>query len=237
MWDPEEEMFFDVDPATGERTHVKAATCFYPYFTDIVEKDHRNGLKRHLLNPKEFWPPFPVPSSSIDDEFFCPEPEWKGKRMNCPWNGRVWPMTNSHVAEALASFAIRTNDIVLRKRAAAFMTTFVKMMFSDGDPRRPNCFEHYHPFTGTPSAYRGIDDYQHSWVNDLIIKYLCGIRPEQFSVLIDPFPFGIKSSQIDNVIIRGRRLKVRIDGKRFVVWLDGQHHAESVLGKPINIQI
>src|SRR2546429_4324554 len=28
--------------------------------------------------------------------------EWKGKRHNCPWNGRVWPMTNSHIIEALA---------------------------------------------------------------------------------------------------------------------------------------
>lgn len=237
MWDPKEEMFFDVDPATGERTNVKASTCFYPYFTDIVDKSHSSGLKRHLLNPGEFWTPYPVPSSSVDDEFFCPEPEWKGKRMNCPWNGRVWPMTNSHIAEALASSAISMEDNTLRKKAAVFITKYVTMMFFDGDPRMPNCFEHYHPFSGTPSMYRGIDDYQHSWVNDLIIKYLCGIRPQEFSVIIDPFPFGVKAALIDDVILRGRRLKVKINGKRFVVWLDGQHHAESVLGKPISIQI
>jgi hypothetical protein len=237
MWDPKEEMFFDVDPASGERTNVKAATCFYPYFTDIVEKSHSHGLKRHILNKKEFWTPFPIPSSSADDEFFCAEPEWKGKRMNCPWNGRVWPMTNSHIAEALAHFAIRMKDNVLRKQASVFMTKYVKMMFFDHDSARPNCFEHYHPFSGTPSVYRGIDDYQHSWVNDLIIKYLCGIRPEEFCVVIDPFPFGVKAILIDDVIIRGRRLKVEIDNTRFVVWLDGQHHAESVLGKPISIQI
>jgi hypothetical protein len=111
------------------------------------------------------------------------------------------------------------------------------MLFFDCDPKRPNCFEHYHPFNGTPSTYRGIDDYQHSWINDLIIKYLCGIRPQEFAVAIDPFPFGVESALIDNVVIRGRRLKVKLDGKRFVVWLDGQHHAESVLGKPISIQI
>ncbi|MCX6142801.1 MAG: trehalase family glycosidase [Ignavibacteriales bacterium] len=237
MWDPKEEMFFDVNPASGERTNIKAATCFYPYFTDIVEKSHGRGLKRHLLNKKEFWTPFPIPSSSADDEFFCAEPEWKGKRMNCPWNGRVWPMTNSHIAEALASSAISMKDSALRNKAAVFMTKYVKMMFFDHDSGRPNCFEHYHPFTGTPSVYRGIDDYQHSWVNDLIIKYLCGIRPAEFCVVIDPFPFGVKAVLIDNVLIRGRRLKVKIDNTRFVVWLDGEHHAESVLGKPISIQI
>ena len=237
MWDQKEEMFFDVDPATGNRTNVKASTCFYPYFTDIVGQDHVHGLKRHLLNRDEFWTTYPVPSSSADDEYFCPEPEWKGKRMNCPWNGRVWPMTNSHVAEALATTALSMNDKTLRKKAAEFITRFVKMMFFDGAPELPNCFEHYHPFTGTPSVYRGIDDYQHSWVNDLIIKYLCGIRPEEFSVVIDPFPFGLASVTIDNVVIRGRRLKVKIEGKCFIVWLDGQHHAQSVLGKPISIQI
>jgi hypothetical protein len=237
MWDPKEEMFFDVNPASGERTNVKAATCFYPYFTDIVEKSHGRGLKRHLLNKEEFWTPFPVPSSSADDEFFCGEPVWKGKRMNCPWNGRVWPMTNSHIAEALASSALSMNDKDLRKQAAAFMTKYIKMMFFDHDSGLPNCFEHYHPFTGTPSAYRGIDDYQHSWVNDLIIKYLCGIRPEEFCIVVDPFPFGVKAVLIDDVIIRGHRLKVQIDNMRFAVWLDGEHHAESVLGKPMSIQI
>ena len=237
MWDPKEEMFFDVDPSTGQRTMVKAATCFYPYFTDIADQSHVRGLKRHLFSKNEFWTPFPVPSSSADDEFFSASPSWKGTRMNCPWNGRVWPMTNSHIAEALASAAISFSDTALRKKTAEFIGKFVKMMFLDGDPTRPNSFEHYNPVSGTPSVYRGIDDYQHSWVNDLILKYVCGIRPEEFSLIIDPFPFDIDSVNVDNVLIRGRRIRVRIQGKRFSVWLDGEHHAESVLGKPIQIQI
>jgi hypothetical protein len=237
MWDPHEEMFFDVDPTTGKRTNVKAATCFYPYFTDIVGKDHLAGLKRHLLSKDEFWTPFPVPSSSADDETFSAPPFWKGKRMNCPWNGRVWPMTNSHVAEALATSAIAFDDALLRRKTAEFITKFVHMMFFDNDPTLPNCFEHYNPQSGTPSVYRGIDDYQHSWVNDLILKYVCGIRPEEFSVVIDPFPFQIRHVEVDNVLIRGRHLRVQIQGKRFAVWLDGEHHAESVLGKPIQVQI
>jgi hypothetical protein len=237
MWNPKEEMFFDINPTTGEQTRVKTATCFYPYFTDIVDELHLPGLKRHLLNPKEFWTPFPVPSTSIGDETFSATPEWKGKRMNCPWNGRVWPMTNSHIAEALATCAIRFDDTLLRKKTVAFITRFVKMMFFDGNPRRPNCFEHYNPFSGKPSVYRGIDDYQHSWVNDLIIKYVCGIRPEEFSVTIDPFPFGLKSLTIDRVFIRGRWLKVEIADRTFSVWLDGKMHVQGKMGTPIQMQI
>ena len=237
MWDPEEEMFFDIDPSSGKRTRVKSATCFYPYFTDVVDESHIRGLKKHLLNPNEFWTPFPVPSTSRDDTTFSATPDWKGKRMNCPWNGRVWPMTNSHIAEALATCAIRFNDPVLRTKSAAFISKFIRMMFLDGDPKRPNCFEHYNPMTGEPSVYRGIDDYQHSWVNDLIIKYVCGIRPDEFSVTIDPFPFGLKSASIDKIYVRRRWIKVEINGNKFGVWLDGKMHAEGKIGEAINLQI
>jgi len=237
MWDPDEEMFFDIDPATGKRTMVKAATCFYPYATDIVDKSHLNGLKRHLLSSREFWTPYPVPSSSVDDDTFSAVPEWKGKRMNCPWNGRVWPMTNSHIAEALAQSAIRFNDQLLRQRAAEFITRFVRMMFFDGNASRPNCFEHYNPFSGTPSVYRGIDDYQHSWLNDLIIKYVCGVRPDEHTVTIDPLPFGLKQTEISSVLVRGRNIQVSILGTRFRVWLDRKQQAENRLGEPVILQI
>jgi hypothetical protein len=237
MWDPIEEMFFDVNPVTGERTGVKAAVCFYPYFTDIVDESHLPGLKRHLFNPKEFWTPFPVPSTSADDPTFSAEPIWKGKRMNCPWNGRVWPMTNSHVAEAIAACAVRFNDAFLRKKAAEFITKYVRMMFFDGDPERPNAFEHYNPFTGTPSLYRGIDDYQHSWIVDLLIKYVCGVRPSESAVLIDPFPFGLDHASIKNVTVRGRRIDVSIRKKMFEIRLDGKHCAIGTVGRGIELQI
>ena len=54
----------------------------------------------------------------MDDPYFDAEADWKGKRTNCPWNGRVWPMTNSHVADALAH-AARTLACELRPAAAA----------------------------------------------------------------------------------------------------------------------
>ena len=81
--------------------------------------------------------------------------------------------------------------------------------------------------------YRGIDDYQHSWVVDLIIKYVCGIRPEGERVTIDPFPFGLRHLTIDDVIVKGRRLKIEINEKRFCVSMDGTLVGESRVGKPI----
>ncbi len=233
MWDPNTGMFFDVDPATGKRTAVKAATCFYPYMTDLVTGEHIDGMKRHLFNPREFWTPFPVPSSSADDEYFSALPDWKGKRMNCPWNGRVWPMTNSHLAEALANTSLMFHDRLLRKHAAEFITRFIRMMFHDADPKRPNCYEHYNPMTGAPSVYRGVDDYQHSWVADLIIKYVAGVRPLDNSIVIDPFPFTLEHLRIDDLIVRGRRLTVERDRRRYAVWIDGKECGSSRLNTPM----
>lgn len=236
MWDADEEMFFDVDPDTGRRTRVKAAVCFYPYYTDIADDSHLPGLRKHLFNPRQFWTPYPVPSSSVDDEFFNAEPVWKGKRMNCPWNGRVWPMTNSHIAEAIAQSAVRAEDSFLRKKAVEFITKYIRMMFWDGNATMPNSFEHYHPYTGTPSAYRGIDNYMHSWTADLILKYVCGIRPTATDVVIDPFPFGVKCS-VSRVTVHGRRLSMRVDEKEFEVTLDGTRTYKSAIGKPIILQV
>ena len=233
MWDPESEMFFDVNPETGARTGVKAAVCFYPYFTDIVEERHHRGLKRHLFDSEEFWTSYPVPASSRDDAYFEAVPHWKGQRKNCPWNGRVWPMTNSHVAEAICQAALRYDDEELRHKGAEFITRFVQMMFDENDPERPNCFEHYNPLTGQAARYRGIDDYQHSWVVDLLVKYAAGVRPGDETVTIDPFPFDVDHLSLHDVPVRDHRISVERNGKRYTVRVDDETKTERTLGNPV----
>lgn len=237
MWDADAELFFDVNPKTGDRTGVKAAVCFYPYFTDIVDERHLPGLKRHLFDPDKFWTTYPVPASSADDPYFSDVPHWKGERKNCPWNGRVWPMTNSHVAEAICQAALRFDDATLRQRGADFITQFVHMMFDGDDPSRPNCFEHYNPTTGQPCRYRGIDDYQHSWVNDLLIKYAAGIRPHDTSLTVDPFPFDIGSLIMKDVPVRDHRIGVTRKRDRFSVRVNGETVAERPLGTPVSLSL
>jgi hypothetical protein len=236
MWDPLGELFSDVHPKTGTRTGVKAAVCFYPYFTDIVDESHLRGLRQSLLDPKQFWTEFPVPSSSLDDPLFSAEAEWKGKRHVCPWNGRTWPMTNSHLVEALAAASrIGVHSHSLREQTGQLIKRFVRMMFHDGDLRRPNCFEHYNPFTGHASVYRGIDDYQHSWVADLILQYAAGVRPNDHGITVDPFPLGLEQLTLTGVRVRGRTLEVRIVGDKFTVIFGGDR-IESTLGEAVELE-
>lgn len=206
MWDPEQKLFFDVHPGTGERSPAKAATGFYPLMTDLATEDHLAAFD-HLFNPQEFWTRWPVPSTSADDPTFSARGEWKGKRHACPWNGRTWLMTNSHVTEALAH-AAQTLDRSLAPRAAELLHRFVRMMFRDTNVRYPTSYEYYNPETGQPPLFRGVDDYMHSWVADLILKYVAGIQPREGILVVDPLPMGLSEFMAEGVPLQGHRLDV-----------------------------
>jgi glycogen debranching enzyme len=237
MWDAENLMFSDVDPRGMRRTGVKAAVSFYPFFTGLAGAEQVEGLRCHLLNLDEFWTAYPVPSTSVDDPYYSPDAEWKGKRHNCPWNGRVWPMANSHVAEALARAAL-DHDPGLRERTAEFIRKYVRMLFHDGDPTRPNCYEHYNPETGAPCLYRGFDDYQHSWINDLIVKYVAGFRPAKGDAfIVDPFPFGLEFVQLARLPFRSRQVEIVLDDEHYTVRVDGNVRGEGRIGEPMEINL
>ena len=233
MWDEDEEMFFDVNPKNRQRTSIKAAVCFYPYMSDIADESHQNGLKKHLFNKDEFWTSYPVPSTALNEPLSSSFGEWKEKRMNCPWNGRVWPMTNSHIAEALVSVASKYDEI-LKEKAGWFIKRTIEMMYLDGDLKYPNTYEHYNPHSGKPCLYRGVNDYQHSWIVDLIIKYICGIQPQlDGSLVIDPLPLGLKYLRIDNIQIKEQIFKVEIENDRFRVYIDGALKKENKIGEEV----
>ena len=224
MWDPQTRLFHDVHPRTAERSPFKAAVGFYPFMSDIATVAHLAALREHLHDPTTFGTRYPIPASSVDDPYFNAEAEWKGKRTNCPWNGRVWPMTNSHIADAL-THAARTLAPDLRLEATDFLTRYVRMLFHEGDPKRPNCYEHYNPQTGMPSLYRGVDDYQHSWIADLILRHVVGLQPEpgpKGELIFDPLPFPLEHFRADDIRIRGRRVDVAWSrGEGFTVHVDG----------------
>jgi glycogen debranching enzyme len=237
MWDPSDEMFYDVDPNTMERTRVKAVTCFYPYMTDIIDESHIQGLKRHLLNPEEFWTPYPVATLSRDDPAFHPEAEWKGKRYHHPWNGRVWPIANCLIVEALAC-AGNSVDESLKGKAVELMTKFIHMMFMKDNVRFPHSYEHYNPISGKPSLYRSVDDVQHTWLADLILEYVAGVQPQENSTLvIDPFPFKTKWVRVENLPFRGHMLTLEIEGESISLLKDGVLEVSGKRGTKIEVKV
>ncbi|MFX0091635.1 MAG: trehalase family glycosidase [Candidatus Hodarchaeota archaeon] len=242
LWDPNDQMFYDVN-LQGQHSKVKAGTCFYPFMTDIVTKDHLPAIRKYLINKEEFWTDFPIPSVSQSDSAFDPVARWKGKRMLCPWSGRVWPMLNSHICEVLVRAGSLDKSLI--SYAVIMIRKFIHMMFFNQDVTHPNSFEHYNPLTGYPSIYRGIDDYQHSWVVDLIIKYVCGLRPRNDNILqIEPLNFGLSHFTLDRLYYRKHWIRVvwrqqKIDEEDFglTVYLDNQKVAFSPTFGKIEIEL
>jgi len=223
MWCPEERFFTDVDGRTFERTGVKAAVGFYPMLTGLVDAARLDAMMDHLENPRTFGTPFPVPSSSVDDPRFSAEGIWRGKRRNCPWNGRVWPMTTSHVIEGLLRCWRRGNRRA-GELAADRLLRFVHLMFEDGDPRRPNAFEHYNPYTGRACHFRGIDDYQHSWVLDLLARGIAGLHFDEEGVEVVALPHALSRVRLGPVRVRGRSVAVELDDGRTSLAVDGTRY-------------
>ncbi|MGQ0539467.1 MAG: MGH1-like glycoside hydrolase domain-containing protein, partial [Gemmatimonadaceae bacterium] len=167
------------------------------------------------------------------DSLFSATAEWRGKRHARPWSGRVWPVSNSHIVEALGRWAT-ADQLALRRALVHLLRRFVHMMFSEGDVTRPNCYEHYNPFTGAPSAYRGIDDHQRSWVVDLIIQYVCGLRPHRAGLTVDPLPFNLELAELKGATIAGRSVSVRVERDGYEVQVDDERYARP-LGEPLRV--
>ena len=214
LWDDARGFFVDYHVGKRERSPYRAAVGFYPLLSDLADDETALRVAEHLDDPAGFQAPWPVPTVPRDDPHYSADPRWRGERANCPWNGRVWPMVNSHLAgiyERLAGI----NPGTYRPRLVKFLRRYIEMMHFESagagsakDYTRPNCFEHYSPADGSACEYRGIDDYQHSWVADLILKYVAGVRLKGNTLTVDPYDFGLEHFVLLDCRVRGRRLDV-----------------------------
>lgn len=233
MWDAAAGMFSDIDRATGARTEVPAATAFLPYLTSAAGPEQAAALAGTLLDPSRFWTPYPVPSLAADDPRFSAVGAWAGRRHAAPPNGRVWP---GQVTQAVAALAAASEHDAPQLRAAAgeLLGRLVRMLFRDGDLERPGAAAHYDPLTGRPAAWRGATGPVEGTVLDAIFSYAAGIRAGRERILIDPFPMDVEWLEVSRLAIRGRPLRVRIQGEAVRVEY-GAAVYDSVRGTPIDI--
>jgi hypothetical protein len=106
------------------------------------------------------------------------------------------------------------------------------MLFANGDLRRVSGFEHYNPFTGRGSAYRGVDDVPHGALVDLIFRHVLGVGVRDGAIVVDPLPFGLEHAEGRGLRVRGRILDVVVSATRLTVTSDGEMH-DAELGEPI----
>src|SRR5262249_40652325 len=107
------------------------------------------------------------------------------------------------------------------------------------DPARPNSYEHYNPRTGTASYYRGIDDYMHSYIVDLIIRFVAGVQPQpDGTVIVNPLPMGLDWFELKDAPYQGHRIGVRWDAASgLTVSVDGEDAGFSPILAPLPIPV
>lgn len=224
MWDDERGWYMDYSAQKKERSNYIVSVGSYPALFGLAGRERALRIGERLTDPAGFWTEWPLATVPVDDPYFSADPAWRGERANCPWNGRVWPMVNSHVCEVLERLSALDGDSY-RPKLAGFLRRYIEMMhFENGDAAgagkdlsRPNCYEHYHPYNGSACEYRGVDDYMHSWVADLLLRYVAGVRVQEQrdsanvrrSILFDPFPFGLDSFILSNCLVAGREIEVQ----------------------------
>jgi hypothetical protein len=214
LWDERGGIFMDLDPKTRRRTGVKAAVGFYPLATDIPTPAQVEKMLNTLSNRAEFWSKYPVPSLAMNDPFFNADGHWKGTRLGCPWNGRVWPMVNSHILEGLAYVGERGNKRAQKLCADLFERTVSVMSGELERTEEPRTFEHYHPHNGSPSRYRGIDRYLHSFLMDNIFRIGCGFVVRFGEIQDDPVMSTMPDFKLQDVPVGNKRFTVeRKNGK------------------------
>lgn len=210
-WDEKSARYLDRDPQTGALSDYNPITMFYPLLTDIPTRKQLPLIRRHLLNPNEFWLPHPLPALSRSDPEFDPVKRY--------WAGPAWPAATCHVIEGFADTARRLDRSMLPE-AAELLRRAIRNHLQP----RADFYEHYDPTTGKPlSTFR---DYMHSWWIDLYIRQIAGLIPQgDGSLVIDPLPMGLEHFSLRGVPYRGHRVDVLFNdadaGRGLTVRIDG----------------
>ena len=121
FWDEETGFYYDRSERTGELNRVKCVSGLLPLWLGTIPAARAERLVReHLLNPAEFWLPYPVATWAKNEQGYYQE----RRGGECTWMGATWIPTNYMVlhglmlhgyraeAEALAE---KTFDMVLRE--------------------------------------------------------------------------------------------------------------------------
>jgi len=136
LWNPRENFYFDRH-FDGRFSTRKAASNFYPLVARIPDEKRARLMLRRLLDPKEFWGDYVIPSISRDD------PAFKDQQY---WRGTIWPPTNYLVYQGLKAYGFDIEAAEFARRSAdLFMRTWTNFQL---------CPENFDSRTGEASGQR-----------------------------------------------------------------------------------
>jgi putative isomerase len=132
MWDENAGIFLNKDLHTGQFSLLLSPTNFYPLLAKAATPEQADiMIKKHLLNPQEFWGEWVIPTIARDDTGF--------KDQNY-WRGRIWGPSNYLVYLGLRNY---DQPEVRQELAEKSMNLFLEEW-----KRKGHVHENYNAITG-----------------------------------------------------------------------------------------
>lgn len=105
LWNEKDGLYYDFHATKKSRIDVKYVGAFLPLWADIPTKAQANRLVReHLVNPKEFWRPYPIASLAATEPGYV-EGFIEGQSTGCcSWRAHTWVPTNYMVFHGLRAY-------------------------------------------------------------------------------------------------------------------------------------
>lgn len=159
FWNETDGMYYDINTVTHQQIKVKSEFTFMALFLKNARKDRIKRLvTEHLINPKEFWLNYPVPSVALSEPAFTESTMWRGP---------VWPNVNWLICLGLEQQGY--TDIA--KELALKTVKMVGPQYSGNTCiRGPRFNEWFNPLTG--QAYGNENMSWSCTAADLILRFL-----------------------------------------------------------------
>lgn len=145
-WDDTDGLYYDINGKVNKKIRVNTFSSLMPLLLPDLEPQRRDRLMAHLLDPKEYWATYPIPSVAMNHPTYRPDTVGG----NLVWRGPTWMNSNWYLARGL----IRHGRLDLARHIAAQSIELVK---------KSGVREYYNPSTG---AGWGAPDF--SWSTVLI---------------------------------------------------------------------
>ena len=145
LWSDEDGIFLNKDLHTGQPSKRLSPTNFYPLLAHAATPAQAQMMvEKHLLNPKEFWGEWVIPSIARDDPAFHDQNYWRG---------RIWGPMNYLVYLGLSNYDLPS---ARRELAQKSYSLFVKEWTEKG-----HVHENYNAILGTGDDVTSSDRFYH----------------------------------------------------------------------------
>lgn len=161
MWSDSDGIFLNKDLHDGRFSTRLSPTNFYPLLAGVATPAQaQEMIARHLLNPKEFWGQWVIPSIARDDPAFADQNYWRG---------RIWGPMNYLVYLGLDKYA---TPATRREFAQKSYALFLREWKEHG-----HVHENYNAILGTGDDVTKSDRFYHWGALLGYVKYLEDTKP------------------------------------------------------------